>query len=197
MIINLALLAVFVVGAVAVFRGGLLQGIAMFFAVLLAATFATAWYETLAAYLEKVLPSYTNFLDVASLWILFAVILALLAGPVTLLFRTKVEFAPPVELIGSLLVGLMAGWTVAEFTALSLHTAPLRSDVVPLPPQTMLFGLKPDRCWLWWMRGSSRNGPFAIADRPFDPNEDFLERHAERRKALSGEPPAEEPAAAN
>lgn len=190
MIINLALLAVLVIGAAAVFRGGLLQGIVMFFNVLLAATLATAWYEPLAEYLETYLKDYANFLDVASLWLLFAVILVLLAGPTSLLFRTKIAFAPPVELAGSLIVGLMTGWTVAEFTALSLHTAPLRSDVVPVPPQTMLYGLKPDRCWLWWMQGSTRNGPFAIVDQPFDPKSDFLERHAARRRVLSGEPPA-------
>ena len=57
---------------------------------------------------------------------------------------------------------------------------------MPMPPQTMLFGLKPDRCWLWWIRGSSRNGPFAVVDNPFDPKDDFLERHAARRQALSG-----------
>lgn len=190
MIINLALLTVLVIGAAAAFRGGLLQGMAIFFNVLLAATLATAWYEPFAEYLERYLQDYANFLDVASLWLLFAGILILLAAPTSLLFRTKVAFAPRVELIGSLIIGLMTGWTVAEFTAFSLHTAPLRSDVVPMPPQTMLFGLKPDRCWLYWVQGSTRNGPFAIIDQPFDPKSDFLERYAARRQTLSGEPPA-------
>ena len=196
MIINLALIVVFLVVAGAVFRGGLLRGMVMFFNVLLAATFATAWHETLATYLETYLGEYSNFLDVAAMWMLFAVILIGLAVPTTLLVRPKVEFGAPIELIGSLLMGLLTAWTVTEFSSLSLHAAPLRSDVVPMPPQTMLFGLKPDRCWLWWVDGSSKNGPFAVVDRPFvATGEDFLARHAARRKALSGEPPPASPAA--
>jgi hypothetical protein len=45
------------------------------------------------------------------------------------------------------------------------------------------------------MRGSSRNGPFAITGRPFDPDGDFVERYAARREQLSGGPPAENPPA--
>jgi hypothetical protein len=186
MIVNLALLAVLLIVAAAVFRGGLLQGMVMFFNVLLAASFATAWYEAFAAYLERYLAPYTYFLDVIALWSCFAVVLIVLATVTSRLFKTKVLFAPPVELGGRVLIGLMTGWTVAEFTALSVHTAPLRNDVVPMPPnQTMLFGLKPDRCWLWWVRGSSRNGPFAVGEAPFDPATDFLERHEQRRKSIS------------
>lgn len=188
MILNLALLLVILIVTAAIFRGGLLQAMMMFFNILLAASFATAWYEALAAYLERYLAPYTFFLDVIAVWSCFAVILLVLSTVTSQLFKTKVLFAPPVELGGRLLIGLMAGWTVAEFTALSLHTAPLRNDVVPMPPdQTMLFGLKPDRCWLWWVRGSSRNGPFAVGEAPFDPQTDFLERHQERRKSISQE----------
>ena len=191
MIINLALLVVLVVVAAASFRGGLLQAIMMYFNVLLAASFATAWYETLTAYLERYLAPYTYFLDVISLWICFAVILIVLVTVTSQLFKTRVNkvlFVPPVELAGRILVGLMTGWVVVEFTALSLHTAPLRNDIVPMPPNgSMLFGLKPDRCWLWWVRGSSRNGPFGVTESAFDPAEDFLERHRQRREAISKE----------
>jgi len=186
MIVNLALLAVLLIVTAAVFRGGLLQGMVMFFNVLVAASFATAWYEAFAAYLERYLAPYTYFLDVIALWSCFAFVLIVLAPVTSLLFKTKVLFAPPVELGGRILIGLMTGWTVVEFTALSVHTAPLRNDVVPMPPnQTMLFGLKPDRCWLWWVRGSSRHGPFAVGEAPFDPATDFLERHERRRKSIS------------
>lgn len=189
MIINLALLAVLAVVAVAVFRGGLLQGLMQYFNVLLAASFATAWYETLAAYLELYLADYTYFLDAVAMWATFAVILVTLVTVTSVIFKTKVLFPPPVELAGRILIGLLTGWVVVEFTALSIHTAPLRNDIVPMPPdRTMLFGLKPDRCWLWWVRGSSRNGPFAIPDEPFDKSDDFLERHEERRKAISQDP---------
>jgi hypothetical protein len=188
MLINLPLIAILVVIVAAVFRAGLLQGMMLFFNVLVAATFATAWYEVLATYLERYLAPYTYFLDIVALWATFAVILITLMTVTSQLFKTNVMFAPRVEIIGRILVGLLTGWMVVEFTALSLHTAPLRNDVVPMPPdRSMFFGLKPDRCWLWWVRGSSRNGPFSTSDEPFDKSNDFLERHEERRKAISQE----------
>lgn len=188
MLIDLPLVAILLVVAAAVFRAGLLQGMMLFFNVLVAATFATAWYETLAAYLERYLAPYTYFLDIVSLWATFTLILVTLVTVTSVLFKTNVMFAPRVEIIGRILVGLLTGWTVVEFTALSIHTAPLKNEVVPMPPdRSMFFGLKPDRCWLWWVRGSSRNGPFATGDEPFDKTDDFLERHEERRKTISQE----------
>lgn len=188
MLIDLPLVAILLVVAAAVFRAGLLQGMMLFFNVLVAATFATAWYETLAAYLERYLAPYTYFLDIVSLWATFTLILVTLVTVTSVLFKTNVMFAPRVEIIGRILVGLLTGWTVVEFTALSIHTAPLKNEVVPMPPdRSMFFGLKPDRCWLWWVRGSSQNGPFATGDEPFDKTDDFLERHEERRKTISQE----------
>jgi len=188
MIIDLALVAILLVVVAAVFRAGLLMCMMVFFNVLFAATVATAWYETPAAYLERHLAPYTYFLDVIALWSSFALILLTLVTLTSQLFKTNVTFEPGVEIVGRILVGLLTGWTVVEFTALSIHTAPLRNDIVPMPPdQSMLFGLKPDRCWLWWVRGSSRNGPFATGDEPFDRSDDFLERHQERRKTISKE----------
>lgn len=196
MILNIALLVILLIVAVAVARGGLFQSMGLFFAVLLAASLATAWYEPLVASLEKPLEPYRYFLDVAALWLLFGVLLALFGAGVHQLTKRKIGFHKHVELAGSILVGLMAAWTVVEFAAFSLHTAPLRADVIPTKQgESLLFGLKPDRCWLWWMRGSTRNGPFAITGRPFDPDTDFVERYATRREQLSGVPEAENPPA--
>lgn len=192
MILNLALVAILLVVAFGVARGGLLQAIGMFFTVLLAASLASAWYEPLVAALEKSLASYRYFLDVAALWLLFGLTLILLGAIVQVLTRRKVAFRPPVEMIGSILVGLMAAWNVVEFAAFSLHTAPLRAGIMPAKGTSMLFGLKPDRCWLWWVRGSSRNGPFAIPKHPFDPDNDFVERYAAQWEKLSGGPPPEQ-----
>ena len=193
MLIDLHLIAVLVVVAAAVYRVGLLQGMMLFFNVLVAATFATAWHESLATYMEHYLAPYTYFLDIVALWTSFILILVTLLTVTSQLVRTNVMFAPRVEIIGRILVGLLTGWTVVEFTALSIHTAPLKNEVVPMPPdQSMFFGLKPDRCWLWWVRGCSRNGPFANPDEPFDKSEpddplNFLKRHEERRGTISEE----------
>ena len=188
MILNLALVAILLIVSFAVGRGGLLQAMGMFFAVLVAASLASAWYEPLAAYLEKSFEPYRHVLDVTALCLLFAVIVLLFGAMVQFLTKRTVAFPKPVELIGCILVGLMAGWTVTEFAAFTLHTAPLRAGVMPSAGSSMLFGLKPDRCWLWWMRGSSRNGPFAIAGKPFDPTNDFVERYAAKWKRLAGGP---------
>ena len=189
MVINLGLVAIMALVGVRVFRGGLLRGLGMFLSVLVAASLATAWYEWLAAWLEKQLPAYTYFLDVAAVWLLFGLILAAIGGATTWLVRGDIRFAKPVEIGGSVVIALMTAWTVVEFTALSLHTAPLKADAVPTKPGTsMLFGLKPDRCWLWWIRGSSRNGPFANPAGVFDPENDFVERHELRRTQLAQEP---------
>lgn len=192
MILNLALVAILAIVAFAVGRGGLLQAMGMFFAVLLAASLASGWYEPFAAYLEKPLEPYRHVLDIAALWMLFAVLVLLFGAMVQLLTKRPVTFPKPVDLVGSILVGLMAGWTVTEFAAFTLHTAPLRAGVMPAEGSSMLFGLKPDRCWLWWVRGSSRNGPFATPDEPFDKSEpddpfNFFKRHEDRRKTISQE----------
>jgi len=188
-VINLGLVAIMALVGVRVFRGGLLRGLSMFLSVLVAASLATAWYEWIAAALEKEFPAYAYFLDVAAVWLLFGGMLALLGTATAWLMRGDIRFAKPVEIGGSVVIALMTAWTVIEFTALSLHTAPLKTDAVPTNPGTsMLFGLKPDRCWLWWMRGSSRNGPFANPAYVFDPENDFVERHELRRAQLTREP---------
>lgn len=196
MIVNLALFVILVVVTFAVARGGLLQAMGMFFAVLLAATLASGWYEPLVQAVEPALEPYKYFLEIAALWLIFAVVVVVLGAVVNLLTKPKVAFTKPVELAGSILVGLMTGWTATEFAGFSLHTAPVRADVVPAREGTsMLFGLKPDRCWLWWVRGSSRNGPFAITGHPFDPSRDFVETHAALRERLSEGAPANPPPA--
>ena len=165
MILNIALIAILLVVAFGVGRGGLVRAMGMFFAVLLAASLASGWYEPLVEYLVKPLEPYRYFLDVAALWLLFAGIAVLLGAIVQWLTRHPISFPKPVDLAGSILVGLMAGWTVTEFAAFSLHTAPLRAGIMPPPGSSMLFGLKPDRCWLWWMRGSSRIGAKSSSSR--------------------------------
>ena len=134
MILNLALVAILLVVAFGVARGGLLQAIGMFFTVLVAASLASGWYEPVVAALEKSLTSYKYFLDVAAIWLLFGVTLIVLGAVVQVLTRKKGVFRPPVEMIGSILVGLMAAWTVVEFAAFSLHTAPLRTGTGPSGP---------------------------------------------------------------
>jgi hypothetical protein len=189
MILNLVLLAVFVVVSLALWKDGMWGSLVMLLDVLVAATAATAWYERLVAVLEPRLPSYTYLLDFVAVWGLFCLILLVLREATDRISRTKVRMRRPVELFGGPVVAALAGWVMTCFTAATLHVAPLPRDVVqPTPEARMFFGLAPDRKWLSWVRGATLGGPFAVPDSAFDKDADFIIRSADRRKRLEAEP---------
>jgi hypothetical protein len=189
MTISLILLGLFVAVTFALWREGLWSTAIMFLNILAAATFATAWYETLVAFLlKRGLSTYDYLLDFLCLWGLFAVILLALRETSDRVSRTKVRFRKPVEMFGCPVVAAAAAWVVICFTAASLHTTALPRDVIQATPEArMFFGLAPDRRWLQWVRGSSLSGPFARKDHAFDPQADFIVRYATRRKLLEAE----------
>lgn len=188
---NLILWAVFFTVSIAVWKEGIWGSVLMLFNVLVAATVATAWYETVVAFLEPRLPSFTYLLDFVALWGLFCLVLAGLREVSDRVSRTRVKLRRPVELFGGPLVAALVGWVMTCFTAASLHTAPLPRDFVqPTPETRMLHGLAPDRRWLQWVRGSTLYGPFAASadgDKAFDKDADFIIRYAARRKRLQDE----------
>ena len=189
---DLILVAVFLTVSIAVWKEGVWGAVLMLFNVLLAATAATAWYETVAAFLEQRLPSFTYLLDFVALWGLFCLVLLGLREATDRVSRTHVKLRRPVELFGGPLVAALVGWVMTCFTAASLHTAPLPRDFVqPSPEARMFFGLAPDRRWLQWVRGSTLHGPFALPDggeKAFDKDADFIIRYAARRQRLEAEP---------
>jgi hypothetical protein len=189
MTISLILLGLFVAVTFALWREGLWSTAIMFLNILAAATFATAWYETLVAFLlKRGLSTYDYLLDFLCLWGLFAVILLALRETSDRVSRTKVRFRKPVEMFGCPLVAAAAAWVVVCFTAASLHTTALPRDVIQATPEArMFFGLAPDRRWLQWVRGSTLRGPFARKEHAFDAEADFVIRYATRRKQLEAE----------
>ena len=194
--INLALLALFVVVTFALWREGLWSSAIMFLNVLAAATFATAWFEWAVALLQPRLKSYDYLLDLICIWGLFALILLTLREVSDRVSRTKVKFRKPVEMFGCPVVAAATAWIVVCFTATTLHTAAVPRDFIQATPEArMFFGLAPDRRWLQWVRGSTLHGPFAVPTRAFDTgvvapgtNADFIIRYANRRKQLEAEP---------
>ncbi|MCE9632531.1 MAG: hypothetical protein K8S94_17740 [Planctomycetia bacterium] len=187
--IDLGLLAVFVVVSFALWREGLWAAMIMLLNLLFAASFATAWYEAVVALVRPSLASYDYLLDSLCLWGLFAIILLVLREATDRVSRTKVRFRRPVEMFGCPLVAAIAAWIMVCFTAASLHTAAVPRDLVqPTPEARMFFGLAPDRRWLQWVRGSSRAGPFARPDHAFDRDARFIIDYANRRKQLEGLP---------
>lgn len=184
------LLAVFVAVAFALWREGLWGAMIMTLNTLLAASFATAWYERLVALARSRMPSYDYLLDFVCLWGLFAVIILVLRELTDRISRTKVRFRRPVEMFGGPVVAALGGWIMVCFTAATLHTAAVPRDLVqPTPEARLFFGLSPDRRWLQWVRSSSLHGPFAAGeDLAFDPRADFIIRYATRREQLEAEP---------
>lgn len=183
--ITLILLGVFIAVAFAVWREGPWSGLIMLLNILLAATLATAWYGPLVRWVEPKFTSYTFMLDFIAIQGLFCVILLVLRETTDRLSRNRVRFRKPVELVAGPMIAVIAAWIMTCFTAATLHTAFVPRNFVQATPETRLFfGLAPDRWWLSWMRGASAHGPFGSEKHAFDPEKDFIERYATRRKLL-------------
>lgn len=189
MIVNILLLLVFVAVVIVLTREGLWSGLVMLLNILAAATVSTAWYERVAALVDERMPSYTYLVDFLALWGLFAVVLLVMRLVTDRVSRTKVKFLRQVEMVGSPLVAVVAGWIMVCFAAASLHTAPVPRSVVQAEPdsRSMFFGLAPDRKWLAWVRFATKDGPFAYAPGGavvFDNEADFILRYGDRRLKL-------------
>lgn len=189
MTLNLVLLGLFVAVTFALWREGLWSSAVMLLNILAAATFATAWYESVVAFLVKRgMASYDYLLDFVCIWGLFAILLLVLREVSDRISRTKVRFRKPVELFASPVVAAAAAWIVVCFTSATLHTAAVPRDMIQATPEArMFFGLSPDRRWLQWVRGSTLRGPFRRPEYAFDERADFIIRYATRRKQLEAE----------
>ena len=188
MIVNLLLVIVFLAITLVLAREGLWSGLVMLLNIVAAATFATAWYEPLAAWIDARMPSYTYLIDFLCLWGVFAVVLLVMRLITDRASTTKVKFLRQVELVGGPLVAAITGWVMVCFAAASLHTAPVpRTLVQPTPENRMFFGFAPDRKWLGWMHYATKDGPFARPEGSavvFDKDGDFILRYADRRLKL-------------
>ena len=190
MTISLVLLGLFVAVTFALWREGLWSSAIMLLNVLAAATFATAWYETVVAFLlKRGMSSYDYLLDFICIWGLFAIVLLALREVSDRVSRPKVRLRKPVEMFGCPVVAAATAWIVICFTAATLHTAAAPRDFIQATPEArMFFGLSPDRRWLQWVRGSTLHGPFGRPQYAFDKDADFIIRYATRRKQLEAQP---------
>lgn len=171
---------------------GMWAALVTFLNVLVAATLATAWYEWLAGAIEAAVPEAGYLADFLSAWILFAIILGLVGEATNRVSRTRVWFPEAVDRFGAPAVGLMVGWILVCFTAMTLHLAPVtRGFVQPGPEDRLFLGIAPDRKWLQFVRTATRQGPFSNPGEAdanvFDDEADFILRYADRRKKLEGE----------
>jgi len=188
MIVNLLLVLVFLAIALVLAREGLWSGLVMLLNIIAAATFATAWFERLAGFLDAKMPSYTYLIDFLCLWGIFAVVLLVMRLITDRVSTTKVKFLRQVEIVGGPILAVITAWVMVCFAAASLHTAAVpRALVQPTPESRMFFGLAPDRKWLAWVRFATTSGPFAYPEESaivFDRDGDFILRYADRRQKL-------------
>ena len=188
MIVNLLLILVFLAIALVLNREGLWSGLVMLLNIVAAATFATAWFERLAGFLDAKMPSYTYLIDFLCLWGIFAVVLLVMRLITDRVSTTKVKFLRQVEIVGGPILAVITAWVMVCFAAASLHTAAVpRALVQPTPESRMFFGFAPDRKWLAWVRFATQSGPFAYPEESaivFDKDGDFILRYADRRLKL-------------
>jgi hypothetical protein len=167
MIVNVILVAVFGAVLAALCREGLWASLVMLLNVLFAATAATMLLPVVVPLVEPRLASYSYLVDVLVLWGLFTLLLAMAREVSERVSKTRVRFRKPVEMFGTPAVAAITAWATMAFTGAALHTAPVPRDIVP--QSGMLFGLAPDRGWLWWTVGAVGKPPFGAWGQAFGP----------------------------
>jgi hypothetical protein len=170
---------------------GCWSNIVTLFNTLVAALIASNFFEPLAAWIEAKSPAATYLWDFVMLWSLFIVSTYFLRLVTDKVSRVKVNFIPPVEVIGTYLFALLAAWVLVCFTTFAMHTSPLPRDFLWggfRPESKMMFGLAPDRKWLGFLYNSSLgaleqpgSGQYA-----FDRDGSFMIRYASRRAEYEG-----------
>jgi hypothetical protein len=174
--------------------------------VTMAGLLAMNFFEPVAKLADSYVSSCTFFLDFLSLWGLFAVFIIIFRLLTDRISRTKVRFLKLADQIGSPLMAAMVGIVMVNFTAMTLHTAPLAKnfcDGAFRPEERMLMGIAPDREWLGFVQIVSRGvysrtlseaekdkGAYGKEDGPegelavFDRGAEFIPKYTARRTLL-------------
>jgi hypothetical protein len=169
-LLNIILLLIWLTCIIMSLASGLWGNVIMIFNVVIAALVATNYFEPLADFLDKQMPSFTYFWDFVAMWLLFAAVCGILRAFTDALSKVKVRFKKPVELGGGLFCGAVVGWIMVCFTLFSLHASPLHPAFLgggfnSFAP--MFFGIAPDRQWGAFADGQSTGGPLASGDERF------------------------------
>ena len=109
-------------------RDGIWTSVIRFFNVLFAALIATTYFESLAGFLEGILPSYTYLLDYLSIWAIFSISYLLLRVLTDQASHCFVRFPGVFDRYIGLGVGFLTGFLFLSFTLFAMHTAPLQKD---------------------------------------------------------------------
>ncbi len=195
MLFPFLLIAVLVGVFASLMREGLWSNAIALVNVITAGLIATNFFEPLADWLTKKVPSGKYFWDFLVLWVLFAVTLFVLRSATDRVSRVRVRFKKPIEAAGGYLFALWTAWVFVCFLTMTLHTAPLSRNFLFggfRPESRMLFGTAPDRLWLAFVhrlsKGPYRRRAFDLDPEryTFDPHATFMPRYASRREHYAG-----------
>ncbi len=176
--------------------GGLWGNVIMLFNVVIAALVATNYFEPVAEFLDKQMPTFTYFWDFVAMWLLFAAVCGVLCAFTDAMSKVRVRFKKPVEIGGGLFFGAVIGWIMICFTLFSLHASPLHTTFMGggfNPFEPMFFGTAPDRQWGAFVAGQSTDGPLASGDEQFvfisrnPQNRSFVTSYMKRRENFATE----------
>lgn len=190
-IFTIVLVVVFFAVFALLFRDGIWSNAIALLNGLTAAIIASFYFEPLARFLGRMMPSLSYVWDLASIWILLAAFYLMLRGATDYLSKTRPRITRLVDQIGGILLAAWLGWAMVCFTTFSLHTAPLAREFLGGgfdPESRMLFGTAPDRQWLGFLQKVSGSSWGEGEANPFDPQADFMIRYATRRAKFEQEP---------
>jgi hypothetical protein len=182
--------AVMLIVGYAFMREGLLTSVAMLVNIFLAGLLAFNFFEPIAAELESMFEGsfMAGIEDAFSLFVVFAASLGLLRLVTHNLATTELNLHPLVQQIGSVAVGLVAGYLLAGFLLCMVQTLPLNERFLSFDPDAVQGGpplrrvMPPDRVWLALMH---RGGAGPLAQDPanvFDPEGTFELRYTRLRR---------------
>ena len=155
-----------------------------------AALIASAYYETLANYLDEQMPSFTYAWDFLSLWAVFCACMIVFRLLTDKLSRVKVKFLKIADQIGSGVFALLVGGVMVSFVLFSFHLAPLGEKFLggAFDNEKQMLGIGPDRKWENFVRSRSRGGyetsPVNVFDLRGQWRNDYANRRAEIEKHI-------------
>ncbi|MGI9518169.1 MAG: CvpA family protein [Pirellulaceae bacterium] len=197
-------IAAFVLILVGTWFLGFWNNVITFVNTVLAAIFASNYFEPLADAIDGGQSSYTYLLDFVSLWLLFFATFAILRTATDMLSKHRVHFDKWLELTGRTVFTLATAWVFVCFMQFSFHTAPFPPGEgnFQARPNSVNFAGAPDRLWLGFLQSRSTGALASTlpadydtsqlhpSDRDsgvmvFDSKGDFIYKYHHRRLKLS------------
>ena len=185
-LVPVLLVLIFLACLAFVYQEGMWGGAVRLINTVTAALIASAYYENLANFLDKQMPSFTYAWDFLSLWAVFCGCMIIFRLLTDKLSRVKVKFLKIVDQIGSGVFALLVGGVMVAFVVFSFHLAPLGEKFLGggFDKDKKLLGIGPDRHWETFVRSRSKGGYDTSPVNVFDPHGQWRDRYAARRAEI-------------